>query len=115
MSKAESCDVKWILQNLEATNKKADKLDYLKNTLERCAIPDTTTTTTRKKRKMSGYNCFAKVSYKIEKKTAEQKNRKPISFKEMLKAKTWSTFDNKQKSIWKHHANDGCPPRLWGG
>jgi len=113
MSKSESCDPKYVLQNIEGIKKKVDKLDYLTERFEQCAIP--TTPTTKKKRKMSGYNCHTKVQYKIEKKSAKQENRKPISFKEMIKAKAWSTLSDKQKATWNHLAEEGCPPRLWGG
>ncbi len=106
-----SCEPRYILQNLEATKNKADKIDYIHDTLERCAI---TTPTTKKKRVMSGYNCFTKVQYKIEKKSAKQENRKPIPFKEMLKARGWSQLEDKSKTRWDSRAKEGCDsPRLW--
>ena len=88
--------------------KDANKLDFIADTLKRCAIAPAKT-----KRLMSGYNCFSKVQYKLEKKSAEQESRKPISFKEMIKARAWSTLEPKQKETWKSLALEGCPPRLW--
>lgn len=52
---------------------------------------------------MSGYNCFTKVQIK--------KTGRPL--KEVVKAKTWSTLEPKQKETWKSLALEGCPPRLW--
>lgn len=97
MSKSESCDAKYIYQNLEATKDKGDKIKYIADTLERCAV-----STIKKKRKMSGYNCFVKVSVK-----------KGQPFMSVIKAKGWSTLSDKQKNTWKHHASEDCPPRLW--
>jgi len=108
LSKSESCDPKYILQNIEGIKGKADKLDYISDRLKQCAI-----TPARKKRGMTNYNCFSKVQYKKEKQIAEQENRKPISFKDMLKAKAWRLQSDKQKEMWRRHAKEGCPPRLW--
>lgn len=111
LSKAETCDPKYIVQNIGAIKKEADKVDYITNTLERCAVIPAPTK--RKKRGMSNFNCFSKVQYKKEKKFAEQENRTPISFKDMLKAKAWSLQSDKQKEMWRRHAKEGCPPQLW--
>ena len=95
-----NCDPKYILQNLEATKNKASKLDYITDTLERCAIA--TTPFTKKKRGMTGYNCFIRVAVKNGQK-----------FKEVVKSKAWSQLTDKSKESWKSLANEGCPPRLW--
>ncbi len=93
-----SCEARYILQTLGSIKQEANKLDYLKDTLERCTV------FTTPKRKLSGYNCFIKVAIK--------KSGKPL--KEVVKAKTWSTLEAKQKSHWVNLANEGCNnPRLW--
>jgi len=112
LSKSEACDPKYVLQNIESIKRKPDKLDYIADRLEQCAI--TPAPAPKKKRGMSNYNCFSKVQYKKEKQIAEQENRKPISFKDMLKAKAWSLQSDKQKEMWRRHAKEGCLPRLWG-
>ena len=61
------------------------------------------------KRMMSGYNCFTKNLYAAEKKSAEAENRDHISFRELIKMKTWGTIPPKQKNIWKDLAKQGCP------
>lgn len=101
MASSESCAPIYIVQNLGGIKKDSDKVTYIKDTLERCSIAPTPTK--RKKRPMSGYNCFIRVSVK-----------KGEPFKKVVKAKTWSTFSDKQKSTWNHLAKEGCPPRLWG-
>ena len=63
----------------------------------------------KKKREMSGYNCFTKNLYTTEKKTAKAESRKPMVFRELIKMKTWSTLEDKQKNTWKHLAKQGCP------
>ena len=65
----------------------------------------------RAKRKgaMSGYNCFTKNLYAAEKRRAERENKKPMSYSELLKMKTWSTLEDKQKSHWNSLAQQGCP------
>lgn len=73
-------------------------MDYITNTLERCSLPST-----KKKRGLSGYNCFIKVAIK--------KSGKPL--KEVVQAKGWSTLEDKQKSVWKDLALDGCSPKLY--
>ena len=113
IKKSESCEPRYIYQNLEATKDEGDKIKYISDTLERCAISDTAPTT-KKKRGMSGYNCYNKVQYKAEKKIAKQENRKPIPYIKMVKTKGWSQEDQKAKDIWKNLASEGCPPRLWG-
>ena len=95
-----NCDPKYILQNLEATKNKASKLDFITDTLERCAIA--TTPSTKKKRGMTGYNCYIRVSVK-----------KGQKFKEVVKSKSWSQLPEKSKETWKSLAKEGCPPRLW--
>ncbi len=64
---------------------------------------------TRAKREMSGYNCFTKNLYAAEKKTAENEGRKPMSYKQLISMKTWSTTPDKQKGIWNDLAKQGCP------
>jgi len=63
----------------------------------------------KKKRAMSGYNCFTKTLYAAEKETAKKENRTPMSYSELLKMKTWSTLEAKQKVHWKGLADMGCP------
>lgn len=41
IKKPESCDPKYILQNLGSIKKDANKLDFISDTLVRCAIPKT--------------------------------------------------------------------------
>ncbi len=100
MSKSESCDPKYVLQNLEVIKKRVDKLHYITDTLNRCAISDIPTT--KKKRKMNGYNCFVRVSVK-----------KGEAFMSVVKSGAWKQLSDKQKSTWKHLADEGCPPKLW--
>lgn len=95
-----SCEPRYILQNIEALKSKSTQLDYLSDTLERCAIQKAPIT--KKKRKMSGYNCFVKVMVK-----------KGQPFKDVVKSKAWSTLSDKNKASWKNLADEGCPPRLW--
>lgn len=97
-----SCDPEYVLQNLNSLKKEATKLDYLTDTLERCAIQKAPIT--KKKRAMTNYNCFVKVMVK-----------KGQSFKEVVKSKAWSQLSDKQKATWKDLAKEGCPPRLWEG
>lgn len=92
-----SCDPKYILQNLGALKKDTNKISYISDTLERCAI---TTTTTKKKRPMTGYNCFVRVMSKR-------------GNKNVIKSRAWSTLEDKQKETWKNSAKEGCLPRLW--
>ena len=95
------CSPRYILQNIEALKNKPSQIDYLKDTMQRCAI---TPSPVKKKRKLSGYNCFIKVAIK--------KTGKPL--KEVVKAKTWSTLEARQKLHWTNLANEGCNnPRLW--
>ena len=101
MSISESCDPKYVLQNIEATKGKANKLAYLKDRFEKCTIP-TTAPTKRKKGKMSGYNCFVRVSVK-----------KGQPFMSVIKSRAWSQLEQKSKAQWNHLAEEGCPPRLW--
>jgi len=98
IKKSESCKPLYILQNLGSIKQEANKLDFISDTLKRCAIAPAKT-----KRLMSGYNCFVKVQIK--------KTGKPLT--EVVKAKTWSTLEPKQKATWKNLAKEGCPPRLW--
>ena len=63
----------------------------------------------KKKRAMSGYNCFTKTLYTAEKDKAKKENRKPMSYSELLKMKTWSTLEAKQKLHWGGLAEMGCP------
>lgn len=78
--------------------------------LKVCAI-DVPIGKKRVKRKgvMSGYNCFTKNLYAAEKRRAEAENRKPMSYSELLKMKTWGTLEDKQKSHWSGLAKQGCP------
>jgi hypothetical protein len=94
----ESCTPVYILQNLEVIKKESDRLDYITDTLERCSIASPS----KKKRKMSGYNCFVRVSVK-----------KGQPFKEVIKSRAWSQLEPKSKEAWSHLAEEGCPPRLW--
>ncbi len=61
------------------------------------------------KRQMSGYNCFTKNLYATEKKNAQAENREHISYKELIKMKTWGTLQDKQKNTWKGLAKQDCP------
>jgi len=97
--KQPECDPKYVLQNLNSLKKEATKLDYLTDILERCVIQKPST---KKKRGLTNYNCFVKVMVK-----------KGQSFKEVVKSKAWSQLSDKQKSVWKSLAKEGCPPRLW--
>lgn len=97
--KQPECDPKYILQTIEALQEPKNKLEYISDTLERCAIQKAPT---KKKRKMSGYNCFVKVMVK-----------KGQPFKEVVKSKAWRTLSDKNKATWKDLADEGCPPRLW--
>ena len=63
----------------------------------------------KKKRAMSGYNCFTKKLYAAEKQKAKKENRDPMSYSQLLKMKTWSTLEAKQKVHWKGLADMGCP------
>ena len=63
----------------------------------------------KKKRAMSGYNCFTKKLYIAEKKKAKHEKRTPMSYSELLRMKTWSTLEAKQKVHWKGLAAMGCP------
>ncbi|MEE9378847.1 MAG: hypothetical protein V3V33_12520 [Candidatus Lokiarchaeia archaeon] len=92
-NKKQTCDPKYVLQNLEVIKKKTDKVDYLEDRLSMCGIP-----TKRKKRQMSGYNCFVKNQIR---KTGEP-------FIKVVKARTWSTFSDKQKNTWNNSAKEGC-------
>ena len=112
MIKKSDCDPKYIAQNIGTIKKEADLVDYITDRIEQCAVSDIVPI--KKKRGMSNYNCFSKVQYKKEKQIAKQENRKPISFKEMIKAKAWSTLSDKQKNVWRDLAKEGCPPRLYG-
>ncbi|KKL55832.1 hypothetical protein LCGC14_2251490 [marine sediment metagenome] len=67
-------------------------------------------TPVKRKRAMTGYNCFTKNLYAAEKKTAEREGRKPMSYKQLISMKTWSTTPDKQKGIWNDLATQGCPP-----
>ena len=58
---------------------------------------------------MSGYNCFTKNLYAAEKRRAESGNKKPMSYSDLLKMKTWSTLEDKQKTHWNELAQQGCP------
>jgi hypothetical protein len=58
---------------------------------------------------MSGYNCFTKTLYAAEKERAKKENKTPMSYSELLKMKTWSTLEAKQKVHWKGLADMGCP------
>ena len=97
-----SCDPKYVLQNLNSLKKEATKLDYLTDTLERCAIQKAPTT--KKKRAMSGYNCFIRVAVK-----------KGQKFKDVVKSKAWRTLSDQIKASWSNLAKEGCPQRLWEG
>ena len=63
----------------------------------------------KRTRPMSGYNCFTKNLYAAEKRRAERENRKPMSYSELLKMKTWRTLEDKQKAHWGGLAQQGCP------
>lgn len=63
----------------------------------------------KRKRPMSGYNCFTKNMYAAEKRRAEAEKRNPMSYSDLLKMKTWSTLETKQKSHWDGLAKQGCP------
>lgn len=99
MSKSESCDPKYVLQSIEGIKEKVDKLDYITDVFERCI---TAPTPTKKKRKMSGYNCFVRVSVK-----------KGQPFKTVIKSGAWKQLDDKAQNTFNHLAEEGCPPRLW--
>lgn len=79
--------------------------------LKVCSIDVPVKGKARAKRKgvMSGYNCFTKNLYAAEKRRAETENRKPMSYSELLKMKTWRTLEDKQKAHWKSLAKQGCP------
>lgn len=62
----------------------------------------------KKKRTLSGYNCFTSTLYDAEKKKAKKEKRKPMAYSELLKMKTWSTLEAKQKLHWKGLADMGC-------
>lgn len=98
IKKSESCKPLYILQNLGSIKQEANKLSYISDTLKRCAVAPA-----KAKRGMSGYNCFVKVQIK--------KTGRPL--KEVVKARTWSTLEPKQKETWKSLALEGCPARLW--
>jgi len=113
MSKAElSCDPKYIVKNIGAIKKEVDKVDYIADTLQRCTVSPP-----KKKRGMTNYNCFMRVQNKVEQKKAKQENRDPVPFKELLRivkqSGSWNLQTDKQKKMWRRHANEGCPPRLW--
>jgi len=63
----------------------------------------------KRTRPMSGYNCFTSNLFKAEKRRAETENRKPMSYGELLKMKTWGTLEAKQKTHWNELAQQGCP------
>lgn len=78
--------------------------------LKVCAIDQSLLgTPIKRKRTMSGYNCFIKNIYAVEKQKAKIEERKPIEFKEIIKMKTWNTLPVKQKSIWHDLALQNCP------
>lgn len=95
-----SCDPKFILQNLGALKKDSSKLDYIKDTLVRCAV--VSPAKKKVKRSMSGYNCFVRVSVK-----------KGQPFKKVVKSGAWKQLEDKSKEHWKSLAKEGCPQRLW--
>ena len=90
-----SCNPRYILQNLDVLKNKPNRLEYLTDTLERCA-----TTPITKKRAMSGYNCFVRVMSK--------KGNKNV-----IKSRSWSQLEDKSKAHWKNLAKEGCSPKLW--
>ena len=63
----------------------------------------------RIKGKMSGYNCFTKTIYAAEKEKAKDEKRKPMSYSDLLRMKTWSTLEEKTKTHWNGLAEQGCP------
>ena len=96
----ESCDPKYVWQNLGVLKTDKSKFEYLADTLKRCSV---VSPIIKKKRGMSGYNCFVKVSVK-----------KGQPFKEVIKSRAWSQLEPKAKETWNRLAkNEGCSPRLW--
>jgi len=94
---------------------KADCEKAFKRLLEVCAIDVPSLgkkkiVPIKRKRPMSGYNCFTKNLYAVEKQKAEAEKRKPMSYKELISMKTWGTLPIKQKSTWNDLAKQGCPP-----
>lgn len=105
------CEPQSIVDGLEAIDNNDDKVDYVVNILDSCGVITKTSGAGKKKAKrpMTGYNCFTKNLYAAEKEIAKDEKRKPMSFKEMISMKTWSTLEDKKKRTWDDIAKQGCP------
>lgn len=95
-----SCDGLYVFQNIESLKSKKSKIDYITDTLKRCAV--VSPVKKKVKRSMSGYNCFVRVSVK-----------KGQPFKKVVKSGAWKQLEQKSKEHWKSLAKEGCPQRLW--